>query len=287
MAVRIKGLDRPPAAARPAIPAAQLATMAPLDRGAELLAAAFSGCVIELALQAEDSAMSVAALEAAPAPAPAASPAPAPAPAPPAPPSAWEERRDRCLAGEPVLANCRKGSGDQGLIDWAREDGRLVMIDRTGPWGNDFQMKGKSQAERDRVCDAHAGWLDGQTDLLGRIPELGGKVLVCWCAPKRCHGDELIRRWKEQQQCSAAPAAPPPAAQPAPSPPPAPPPPAPAPTIEDAILVAQAFLERIHVRRTTEAAELVPFVRHALGAAGFGIEAFPPALVAMRLTATT
>jgi hypothetical protein len=217
---RIKGLDRPPASARPAIPAEVLAAMSPLDRGAALLASAFGGAVVELALQPQDAAMSLAAAPSAVAP-PA---APAPKPAPPAPPSAWEDRRDRCLAGEPVLAST-DASGDRKLISWAKAEGRLVSIKRPnrgrpGPLGNPWRMTDDSEAERDLVCDKHAGWLDGDTELLvcpeaakfdrdavlAAIPELGGKVLVCCCAPKRCHGDELIRRWKEQQQGSAAPA---------------------------------------------------------------------------------
>ena len=30
-------------------------------------------------------------------------------------------------------------------------------------------------------------------DLMARLPELEGKVLACWCKPKACHGDVLVR----------------------------------------------------------------------------------------------
>ena len=32
-----------------------------------------------------------------------------------------------------------------------------------------------------------------QPELLAALPELAGKTLGCWCAPKACHGDVLAR----------------------------------------------------------------------------------------------
>jgi hypothetical protein len=109
-------------------------------------------------------------------------------------------------AGGTATANNRKGA-DEALITWAIDTGRAVNIGRKPiqnrglpacGWGNPFEMVGKSDAERDRVCHAHEGWLNGQTDLLARLPELREKVLICWCHPKRCHGDALIERLEAQ-----------------------------------------------------------------------------------------
>ena len=49
------------------------------------------------------------------------------------------------------------------------------------------------ERERNKVCDAFEIYLAGRPDLLERIAagELSGKVLLCWCHPKRCHGDTL------------------------------------------------------------------------------------------------
>jgi hypothetical protein len=35
-------------------------------------------------------------------------------------------------------------------------------------------------------------WLCNQPDLLGALPELRGRNLVCWCAPLPCHADVLL-----------------------------------------------------------------------------------------------
>lgn len=59
-------------------------------------------------------------------------------------------------------------------------------------WGNPFNMKNQSQAERDRVVHEYRCWLVSQPDLVARAQkELRGKVLACWCSPKLCHGHIL------------------------------------------------------------------------------------------------
>jgi hypothetical protein len=35
--------------------------------------------------------------------------------------------------------------------------------------------------------------LPAHPELVAALPELRGKVLGCWCAPKACHGDVLLR----------------------------------------------------------------------------------------------
>ena len=35
--------------------------------------------------------------------------------------------------------------------------------------------------------------------LMARLTELSGKTLGCWCKPKRCHGDVLVKLWTEQR----------------------------------------------------------------------------------------
>jgi len=34
-------------------------------------------------------------------------------------------------------------------------------------------------------------------DLMAKIPDLAGKRLGCWCKPKKCHGDVLVKLFKE------------------------------------------------------------------------------------------
>ena len=78
-------------------------------------------------------------------------------------------------------------------------------IGRGSPLGNPFVMRDKSDAERNRVCDAYEAWLAEQVAsnnprVLGELRKLyvlakrpQGVVLGCFCAPKRCHGDSIKR----------------------------------------------------------------------------------------------
>lgn len=56
-------------------------------------------------------------------------------------------------------------------------------------WGNPFVM-GKD-GTRDEVIEKYRQWLLSNPELLGRVKELKGKILGCWCSPKKCHGDVL------------------------------------------------------------------------------------------------
>lgn len=57
-------------------------------------------------------------------------------------------------------------------------------------WGNPF-MIGRD-GTRDEVLVQYRAWILEQPELLDRLPELKGKILGCWCKPKRCHGDILL-----------------------------------------------------------------------------------------------
>ena len=43
------------------------------------------------------------------------------------------------------------------------------------------------------VVALHRRWLCDQPHLMAALSELRGRDLVCWCAPKPCHGDVLIK----------------------------------------------------------------------------------------------
>lgn len=64
-----------------------------------------------------------------------------------------------------------------------------VYIGRPSKWGNPFSI-GKD-GSRQEVINKYRQWLLEQPDLLAALPELRGKVLGCWCAPRACHGDIL------------------------------------------------------------------------------------------------
>jgi hypothetical protein len=67
-----------------------------------------------------------------------------------------------------------------------------VYIGRPGVWGNPFIIG--SDGTRDEVIALYAAWLRRQPELIERAKrELRGKDLACWCAPRACHGDVLLR----------------------------------------------------------------------------------------------
>jgi len=66
-----------------------------------------------------------------------------------------------------------------------------VFIGRPSKWGNPFEI-GK-HGTRAWVIRRYEEWIKTQPELMAALPELRGKVLGCWCAPKPCHGDVLAR----------------------------------------------------------------------------------------------
>ena len=78
-----------------------------------------------------------------------------------------------------------------------------VYIGRPSIWGNPFshldgtlaQFKVKTRKES---IERFEIWINTQPELLKRLPELKGKILGCWCAPKACHGEVLWRLANER-----------------------------------------------------------------------------------------
>ena len=66
-----------------------------------------------------------------------------------------------------------------------------VLIDRTTKWGNPFIVG--IDGDRNEVCDKYEKWLPTQPHLMNALHELTDKILGCWCKPKRCHGDFLLK----------------------------------------------------------------------------------------------
>jgi hypothetical protein len=65
----------------------------------------------------------------------------------------------------------------------------------TSPWANPFSVK---QWGREEAIKRYEEKLRGKPKLLARLPELEGKILACWCKPKACHGDVLLRLIEER-----------------------------------------------------------------------------------------
>ena len=66
-----------------------------------------------------------------------------------------------------------------------------VYIGRPSVWGNPFAMG--DDGTRDVVVAKYEGWIRSQPVLIAAAKrDLAGKDLVCFCAPKKCHGDVLL-----------------------------------------------------------------------------------------------
>lgn len=67
-----------------------------------------------------------------------------------------------------------------------------VYIGRPSKWGNPFVI-GKD-GTRDEVIEKYKVWLLSQPAKVEAVKrELVGKDLICFCAPKGCHGDVLLK----------------------------------------------------------------------------------------------
>lgn len=66
-----------------------------------------------------------------------------------------------------------------------------VYIGRGSKWGNPFRI-GRDNT-RLHVIQRYERYLSQCPWLLEDLPELEGLVLGCWCAPRPCHGDVLLR----------------------------------------------------------------------------------------------
>jgi hypothetical protein len=110
-------------------------------------------------------------------------------------------RRKLVEGGTTVVANMSAGDDgrpiDGALLAWADGHGCLVRIDRRTEWGNPFVLE--ADGDRDTVIGSfREHYLPLKPSLLGRIHELKGMVLVCWCHPEACHGDVLAAMANER-----------------------------------------------------------------------------------------
>ena len=72
-----------------------------------------------------------------------------------------------------------------------------VYIGRPSKWGNPYSHQEGTLAEfkvetREEAVQKFKEYLLNNKELMESLPELKGKILGCWCAPKSCHGDILL-----------------------------------------------------------------------------------------------
>lgn len=67
-----------------------------------------------------------------------------------------------------------------------------IYIGRPSKYGNPFPLS--DFKSREECLKAYQNWLNTQPELIADIKlNLAGKDLVCFCNPKPCHGDILIK----------------------------------------------------------------------------------------------
>ena len=93
---------------------------------------------------------------------------------------------------------------------YAKDGSIAIKIDRSSVLGNPFYMSDESK--RDVVCDKyedyfnekveyeieHGGYFVKELYRILSITKDNDVTLLCWCYPKRCHG-ETIKRWLEEK----------------------------------------------------------------------------------------
>ena len=66
-----------------------------------------------------------------------------------------------------------------------------IYIGRPSKWGNPFLIG--RDGTRKQVIEKYRKYILENEELMNDLNELKGKVLGCWCKPKACHGDVLVK----------------------------------------------------------------------------------------------
>lgn len=66
-----------------------------------------------------------------------------------------------------------------------------IYIGRGSKWGNPFKIG--QDGTRSDVILKYEQWIKNQSELINCIDELRDVDLVCFCKPKACHGDVLVK----------------------------------------------------------------------------------------------
>ena len=110
----------------------------------------------------------------------------------------------------PTVVNIRhchlQSLGYSHLADWLARSDQHVYIGRNrqryvavannaerSKWENPFPLFKHTRVDSLQRFEQHA-----RQKLMDDLHELSGKVLGCWCHPDHCHGDILVKLYKER-----------------------------------------------------------------------------------------
>jgi len=83
-----------------------------------------------------------------------------------------------------------------GRVVHCKRESYDIYIGRPSKWGNPFTIG--PDGTRTEVIEKYRQYLLNKPELLADLPELKGKTLGCWCVPKPCHGDILVKLANEE-----------------------------------------------------------------------------------------
>ncbi|HML21835.1 MAG TPA: DUF4326 domain-containing protein [Aggregatilinea sp.] len=103
-------------------------------------------------------------------------------------PVATAEADPPAPSGLTTVVNVRTVNGQRPAYDVYV--GRASRGFKASDWQNPFKIG--EDGDRDEVIEQYRDYLTAyRPDLLGRIPDLTGKRLGCWCSPEPCHAEVL------------------------------------------------------------------------------------------------
>jgi len=80
--------------------------------------------------------------------------------------------------------------------------GRRMFGIPASKWANPFIIG--RDGTRAEVIQKHETWIRTQPQLMAALHELDNRILGCYCAPKPCHGNTLIKLLEEQKKAAKA-----------------------------------------------------------------------------------
>lgn len=112
-----------------------------------------------------------------------------------------DNRRERLTQGKTCVCNQKIDKAlmaefSDRAVYIGRENGWAKPSRKRSIWHNPFKV-GRDADTNKQACAMYRDYLLGKPELLKRLEELRGKLLVCWCYPEDCHGNVLIELLEE------------------------------------------------------------------------------------------
>jgi len=83
------------------------------------------------------------------------------------------------------------------VVNVRKYDGDYIPIHRGTIWGNPYKIG--IDGNRNEVIEKYEKYIRSNEVLMAELPKLEGEVLGCYCKPKKCHGDVIVKLLKERR----------------------------------------------------------------------------------------